>query len=230
MLNIKYLRPIPLMWKTKYLILIFGLVIQFMLENILPSSVKSCNQTTIEKDEVNLYNSLLESGMTAPIIEEIMFRGILFIIILTASNYLFKRNNKNFDVLGIGVFFVFSSVFFGYVHVAKCSDIENIGGYLASGIAFTLVFLMTRDIKIPIILHMLTNITSVLNRNDYKVITEVIDITMIIIFLIIFSRVALVRKSKTRKDIKNQLYYISHSLNKYEYKRRVKKERKVRRK
>ncbi|MEB7678035.1 CPBP family intramembrane metalloprotease [Staphylococcus saprophyticus] len=230
MLNIKYLRPIILTWETKYLILAFGILIHETLTNLLASNNKSCNQTNIEKDEVSLYTSLLESGLSAPIIEEIMFRGVLFIIILTVSNYTFKRSKRNFDALGISVYFLFSSIFFGYIHVAKCTDIENIGGYLASGIAFTLVFLMTRDIKIPIILHMLTNLIVNLNRHDYEYITSLISMTFWGIMIFIVVRAFLFKRSKARKDIKNKIYYYAYKMDKYYGKHKINKIRKIKKK
>lgn len=219
----KYLHPIPMSWKIKVLIITFGYAIASSLEVILTSQTKSCNQNTIEKNEVNLYTSIFESGITAPIIEEIIFRGVLFVTLLIASSFLFKRSKKKHDFLGTSTFFVFSSLLFSYMHVAKCTDIEHIGDYLASGIVLTLVFIMTRDIKLPIIIHMIINITSILNRYDYNFISGSIEVIMFVTALIYFIRIATINKSKTRKSIINYGYYYSYKIDKYLAKRKIKK-------
>jgi membrane protease YdiL (CAAX protease family) len=217
----KYLKPTSISWKIKPLIITIGFYVDYSLEVILGNPNKSCNQRKIEEDEINFYTSIVQSGITAPIIEEIIFRGVLFVTILTASSFLFKRNKSKHDFLGISAYFVFASVFFGYVHVAKCTDIEFIGGYLASGIVLTLVFIVTRDIKLPIIIHMIINSTSTLNRYDYNYISNSIEIIMLVIFYIYLIRIIAIKK--IRNNIKNYVEYLNYKSQKSNAERKIKK-------
>lgn len=219
----KYLSPRPISWNTKILIIILGYYFSEILNTIFSSSNKSCNQTNLEKDEVNLYTSLWQSGLTAPIIEEIIFRGILFLIILTASSFYFKRSGKRHDVLGISAFFIFSSILFGYAHIAKCTDIENIGGYLSSGIVLSLVYIISRDIKLSIILHMLMNIISILNRYEYHNVTSLLGTIIGIILIISIIRMFTSKKLKTAKVFNDYVEYYGYRIDKYLAKRNLKK-------
>ncbi|WP_436949266.1 CPBP family glutamic-type intramembrane protease [Staphylococcus shinii] len=214
----KYFKSIDISLKTKVFIVFIGVYIHSILQTFFSSD--TANQRLNEKNDegLSMITVLVGTGLTAPIIEEIIFRGVLFIVILTASSYLQNKNNSKIDKLGIISFFIFSSLFFGFVHVAKGYDIENIGGYLVSGIILSLIFVFTRDIKIGIAIHMIINICSVLGRYDYKGIIALLVIIMLI-YIFVYTVWFLYKKENV---ISNYGDYLEYKFKKYKATKKLK--------
>lgn len=214
----KYFKSIDISLKTKVFLVFIGVYIHSILQTFFSSD--TANQRLNEKNDegLSMITVLVGTGLTAPIIEEIIFRGVLFIIILTASSYLLNKNNSKIDKLGIISFFIFSSLFFGFVHVAKGYDIENIGGYLVSGIILSLVFVFTRDIKIGIAIHMIINICSVLGRYEYKGIIALLVIIMLIYIFVYTMWIC----NKNDKIISDYVSYWQYRFKKYRIRKRLK--------
>ena len=177
----KYLKSRNVSWNYKIVVLFLTYI---MAESIKPyvRNGKPDNQKSLDQADNDFIKTLIGSGFQAPIIEEIVFRGLLFLVIMTATSYLFNKKKNNHDVLGIAVFSILSTVVFGLVHVIAYGDYEHIMTYIVSGAAFTFAFVVTRDIKVPIILHMLNNIPITLNKYHY----EFISGTMFVIFTVLF--------------------------------------------
>lgn len=177
----KYLKSRNVSWNYKIVVLFLTYI---MAESIKPyvRNGKPDNQKSLDQADNDFIKTLIGSGFQAPIIEEIVFRGLLFLVIMTATSYLFNKKKNNHDVLGIAVFSILSTVVFGLVHVIAYGDYEHIMTYIVSGAAFTFAFVVTRDIKVPIILHMLNNIPITLNKYNY----EFISGTMFVIFTVLF--------------------------------------------
>lgn len=177
----KYLESRNVSWNYKIIVLFLTYI---MAESIKPyvRNGKPDNQKSLDQADNDFIKTLIGSGFQAPIIEEIVFRGLLFLVIMTATSYLFNKKKNNHDVLGIAVFSILSTVVFGLVHVIAYGDYEHIMTYIVSGAAFTFAFVVTRDIKVPIILHMLNNIPITLNKYHY----EFISGTMFVIFTVLF--------------------------------------------
>lgn len=182
----KYYKPISIPIYSKIFIVSIAIYIQTLISSKFSSD--TANQRLNEKhDEGSSMDIIFVSGsLTAPIIEEIIFRGVLFITILSASSYLQNKTKNQNDKLGLISFFIFSSVLFGFVHVAKGYDIENIGGYLVSGIILSLVFIFTKDIKLVIAIHMIGNTCSILGRYDYENIVYLVGF-MIVLYIFVFT-------------------------------------------
>lgn len=166
----KYLKPRNVSRNYKVIILFITYIVADSIEPYVRNG-KPDNQKTLDQADNDFIKTLLGSGFQAPIIEEIVFRGLLFLVIMTATSYLFNKKKNNHDVLGLIVFSILSTVLFGLVHVIAYGDYEHILTYIVSGAAFTFVFVVTRDIKVPIILHMLNNVPIVLNKYHYEVIS-----------------------------------------------------------
>ncbi|MBC5636782.1 CPBP family intramembrane metalloprotease [Ornithinibacillus sp. BX22] len=92
--------------------------------------------------DVNSILMLIISFTFVPIFEELLFRGYLL--------------NKWRDKIGLGKAIIMSSLLFACVHF----DIMLFLGYFASGIFYSLVYLRTKRLIVPIILHSLTNLVS----------------------------------------------------------------------
>lgn len=213
----KYYIPVSTSIYTKIFIVFIVIFVKSNIESQFSSD--TANQRLSEKNDEGLSMDTIFAGgsLTAPIIEEIIFRGVLFIIILSASSYLQNKNKKKFDKLGLISFFLTSSILFGFVHVAKAYDIENIGGYLVSGIALSLVFIFTRDIKIVIAIHMLANTFSILGRYDYNGIVYLVAFLMLI-YIFIYTVWFLLSKEKV---INNYGNYWEYKYKKYKAKKKV---------
>ncbi|EOT0258733.1 CPBP family intramembrane glutamic endopeptidase [Staphylococcus aureus] len=176
----KYLMPKKMSWQTKIGVITLALITASSLSALFPTN--SENQKLVEANEkgMNLTTILISDAINPGVIEEICFRGILFIIILGSSSYLVKYLKIKKDWIGLIAFFTFSSVFFGFAHVAKSYDIQNIGGYLVYGIVFSFIYILTRDLKIPIAVHFLTNAMSILNRHEMGY------VSLIILYVLLF--------------------------------------------
>lgn len=213
----KYYKPITISLYSKAFIVFIAIFIQTMIESHFSSD--TANQRLIEKNDEGLSMATVFVGgsLTAPIIEEIIFRGVLFITILSASSYLQNKIKTRNDKLGVISFFIISSVLFGFMHVAKAHDIENIGGYLVSGIVLSLVFIFTRDIKTVIAIHMLGNTLSILGRYDYMGIVYLVGIIMII-YIFIFAIIFQFSKSKVIDDYGD---YWKYKFKKYRAKKKI---------
>ncbi len=214
----KYYKSISIPLYSKIYIVCIAIYIQTLISSKFSSD--TANQRLNEKHDEGLsMDTILTSGsLTAPIIEEIIFRGVLFITILSASSY-FKNKTKNpNDKLGLISFFIFSSLLFGFVHVAKGNDIENIWGYLVSGIILSLVFVFTRDIKLVIAIHMIGNTCSILGRQDYENIVYLIGF-MMIIYIFVYTVWFLYKKENV---ISNYGDYLEYKFKKYKARKKLK--------
>lgn len=217
----KYYKPISIsisIYSKAYIVFI-AIFIETMIKTNFNFSSDTSNQRLIEKNDEGLSMATIFAGgsLTAPIIEEIIFRGVLFITILSASSYLKNKTKNRHDILGVISFFLISSVLFGFMHVAKANDIENIGGYLVSGIVLSLVFIFTRDIKTVIAIHMLGNTFSILGRYDYKGIVYLAGFIMLIYIGIFTMKIALGKN----KVIENYEDYWKYKFKKYRAKKKI---------
>ncbi|WP_188382632.1 CPBP family intramembrane glutamic endopeptidase [Ornithinibacillus halotolerans] len=94
----------------------------------------------------NVIMMLIISFTLVPIVEEFLFRGYLL--------------NKWGAKLGIGKAIIISSLLFAFLHF----DILVFLAYFANGIFYSLVYLKTKKLIVPIILHSLTNLISSLSN------------------------------------------------------------------
>ncbi|QMU08119.1 CPBP family intramembrane glutamic endopeptidase [Levilactobacillus suantsaii] len=108
------------------------------------------NQTAINQQVVQLpFWNLAYSVCLAPVIEELIFRGIFL-------NYFFRRNNRWMNLLGVLV----SGLIFGYMHVGGFS--WTLLMYSALGWVLGFTYLYFKDIRYSIALHFMNNALSLL--------------------------------------------------------------------
>ncbi|WP_270251674.1 CPBP family intramembrane glutamic endopeptidase [Staphylococcus warneri] len=176
----RYVEPKKMPFSIKVVVIFVFAGLSDGLSSIFETNNKSANQKLIEAKEQNIdiFTKLSSTAINAPVIEEIVFRGVLFIIFVAASGALYKNSNQQQRKLGLISFFIVSSVLFGYVHVAKAGDIEHILPYLVSGICYSLVFIWTRDVFITIGMHAIGNFFSAMSRYGY--ISELLIIDLIV--------------------------------------------------
>lgn len=113
------------------------------------------------------------------------------------------------------MFILMSSAIFGLLHIIRHGDYVHIMTYTVSGFIYSLVFTFTRDIKLPIILHMLNNIPVTLNKYGYEWITVAIMIMYFIVVSVAFYKVFTSIEFKQKlKEFRNFLMYRGYILRK----------------
>lgn len=128
-------------------------------------------QTSLFDSNGNILYVLLSTGLIGPVIEELMFRGIIY-------NELKKRITSMAAIL-------ITTLFFALTHF----NIFQIIYALALGFILIFVYEKYKDIKAPIILHMASNITTtlfvpLLIKDNFIVNYSIFLIGLIGIFLI----------------------------------------------
>lgn len=103
------------------------------------SAISNLEVLTINFDFIT---SIIISITLVPILEELFFRGYLL--------------NKLGNSLGIIKALLISSLLFSFLHF----DIVLFFAYFISGIFYSLVYLKTKKLIVPIVLHSLTNLVS----------------------------------------------------------------------
>ncbi|MCG1210234.1 CPBP family intramembrane metalloprotease [Staphylococcus epidermidis] len=146
-----------------------------------------------EMSHQSVWEGLYKTGIKAPIIEEIVFRGLLYSAIVLAILYILKANIEDYShrLIATYIFVLLSSFIFGYLHISSYGDYENIGVYILPGIIFSTVFILTKNIMYSIMVHMLGNVVGTLNTYHDKLheialpIDEYLNIILIIILLLL---------------------------------------------
>lgn len=162
-----------------YCIIILALILQYFLIFTLKLPTNTENQKAIDRNW-----DILGIVISPAIIEELCFRGILFIIIFGCTSYLFNKNNKENDWFGEIAFIFVSTTLFGFGHVIVNSDFQNVSVYLISGFIFSLVYIITKNIMYPIILHAIGNTITLLGINHEEEMKLLFVVFLLILFLI----------------------------------------------
>lgn len=130
--------------KINYFYLIILGIILSLIYNIFAYYFNFFLKTSLFDNNNNLIITLISTGLIGPIIEELMFRGIIY-------NEL-KNKYKNMKAILI------TTIFFAIIHF----NIIQILYALAIGFILIFVYEKYKNIKAPIILHMASNITTTL--------------------------------------------------------------------
>ncbi|RIM29766.1 CPBP family intramembrane metalloprotease [Staphylococcus cohnii] len=156
-----------MVWVSSFTYLIYSMV-RLM---ILPE-VDSKNQKA-----VNRYldgNSWLESignvGILSPIVEEVIFRGLLLILISSIGLWIVStfKNNLTLNIRRYTsiIFIATSSLLFGVAHVVGGGDYNHIFPYLLSGFVFSTIYILTKTLYASIFVHMIGNTIAVMVYYD----------------------------------------------------------------
>lgn len=123
-----------------------------------------------EMSHQSVWEGLYKTGIKAPIVEEIVFRGLLYSVIVLVILYILNTNieDKSRRLIATYTFVFVSSTVFGILHVSPYGDYENAGVYILPGIIFSIVFILTKNVMYSIVVHMLGNVVSTLNTYYYK--------------------------------------------------------------
>lgn len=157
--------------KINYFILIFLGIILSLIYNVFAYYLNFLLKTSLFDNNSNLVITLISTGLIGPIIEELMFRGIIY-------NEL-KNKYKNMKAILI------TTIFFAVIHF----NIIQVLYALAIGFILIFVYEKYKNIKAPIILHMASNITTtlflpILIQNNFIINYSVFLICLILIIII----------------------------------------------
>lgn len=130
--------------KINYFYLIILGVILSLMYNVFAYYLNFSLKTSLFDNNSNVAVTLLSTGILGPIIEELMFRGIIY-------NELKSKYSNMKSIL-------ITTIFFAIIHI----NIIQILYALIIGFILIFVYEKYNNIKAPIILHMASNITTTL--------------------------------------------------------------------
>lgn len=130
--------------KINYLQLILIGIILSLIYNVFAYYFNFLLKTSLFDNNSNLIVTLISTGLIGPIIEELMFRGIIYT----------ELKNKFSNMKSI----LITTAFFALIHI----NIIQILYAFALGFILIYVYEKYKNIKAPIILHMASNITTTL--------------------------------------------------------------------
>lgn len=130
--------------KINYFYLIILGIILSLIYNVFAYYLNFVLKTSLFDNSNNIAITLLSTGILGPIIEELMFRGIIY-------NELKSKYSNMKSIL-------LTTIFFAIIHI----NIIQILYALIIGFILIFVYEKYNNIKAPIILHMASNITTTL--------------------------------------------------------------------
>ena len=157
--------------KINYFNLILLGIILSLIYNIFAYYFNFILKSSLFDNNNNLVITLISTGLIGPVIEELMFRGIIY-------NEL-KSKYKNMKAILI------TTIFFAIIHFNIIQTLYA----LAIGLILIFVYERYKNIKAPIILHMTSNITTtlflpILIQNNFVINYSVFLICLILIIII----------------------------------------------
>lgn len=167
----KKFRIVPLMFIT-----IITIIIEYSLSNVFTFGI-SGNQKRVLEEMKNapIHETLLSNVIEAPIVEEILFRGIILLICFTVTKLLFQRlsiteGNKN--KIAALIFLVISSMSFSLVHMTEADRIVLLLPYAISGLIFAYIYIITQNIITSMVVHGIGNlIATFIGLSQYHIVS-----------------------------------------------------------
>lgn len=156
-------------WFDKLAFILVATGLNYYLEQLVAIFAKLNSNESSKNQQINNYKlehnplwySLFDGTVNAPIIEEIMFRGIFYLFLFVVFGFWNKGRKR---IVVYVLFLIISSVYFGYKHVAIGGDYQYIYPYIVSGLVFSVVFLITKSVLYSLSVHAIGNFLSLLNN------------------------------------------------------------------
>ena len=147
-------------------------------------------------EKQHMFEMDISNGIKAPIVEEILFRGLLFLTIVSLF-YVLNGKSRRFSKTTINIMFVIlSTVIFGLMHGVNWgrlfaegiieTDFRHTIPYLVAGLIYSLLYMVTKTLFAPIIAHMLNN----LSASDFPILSF-LDFQTTVFFALITTLVIL---------------------------------------
>lgn len=195
-----YKRLKPYRIKKRYYLWIVCSAILFeaMITGVFNVPKDTANEQRIDEFLNNnpITESIINIGVFGPIIEEIIFRGLLYmvcsgIVILVFNRFFKKSVRKHIDKTTGITFVIISSITFGIPHVIRDGDYQNITPYIISGMVFSVLYVITKTIYVPLLLHMIGNTMGTLSSLFKMGLIEINIANGIVVFLLLYFLIGL---------------------------------------
>ncbi len=140
------------------------------------------------KNQDQLHYYVIDSVVVAPVIEEVLFRGILFFAVYMLIKELkkwdkWRFSDKTNQYITVILFILVSGLLFSSIHLSQ-SFLTSLP-YLFAGLTLAIIFVITKNLLITIIIHALSNLTSFNHINEiqtYKLLSLLLLISIIVWF------------------------------------------------
>lgn len=171
-------------WVSILTFLIYNMVSYMIFPDVDSKNQKAVNHYLGE-------NSWLESignvGILSPIVEEVIFRGLLLFLISSIGLWLVStfKNNLTLNIRRYTsiIFIATSSLLFGVVHVVGGGDYNHIYPYLLSGFVFSTIYILTKTLYVPIFVHMIGNTIAIMVYYDEDI--AVLTLSVVLLYLMV---------------------------------------------
>ncbi|MBH4491698.1 CPBP family intramembrane metalloprotease [Staphylococcus aureus] len=138
------------------------------------------------KNQDQLHYYIIDSVVVAPVIEEVIFRGVLFFAVYMMIKELKKWRKWNFrdktnQYITIILFILVSALLFSSIHLSQ-SFLMSLP-YLFAGITLAIIFVITKNLFITITIHALNNFINFNHINEiqtYKLLSLLLIISIIV--------------------------------------------------
>lgn len=171
-----------IVWVSSLTFLIYNMVSLMILPDVDSKNQKAVNRYL---DGNSWLESIGNVGILSPIVEEVIFRGLLLILISSIGLWIvstFKRNlTANISRYTSIIFIATSSLLFGLVHVVSGGDYNHIFPYLLSGIVFSTIYILTKTLYASIFVHMIGNTIAVMVYYDEDIAVLIFSVVFLYI-------------------------------------------------
>lgn len=171
-----------IVWVSSFTFLIYNMVSLMILPDVDSKNQKAVNRYL---DGNSWLESIGNVGILSPIVEEVIFRGLLLILISSIGLWIvstFKRNlTANISRYTSIIFIATSSLLFGLVHVVSGGDYNHIFPYLLSGIVFSTIYILTKTLYASIFVHMIGNTIAVMVYYDEDIAVLIFSVVFLYI-------------------------------------------------
>lgn len=180
-----------------------GLLIWWLINFNQPQNQKEW-ENIWNKNQDSLHYYAIEGVIVAPVIEEVLFRGVLFfaayMLIKELKNMKkWKFSNKTNQYITATLFILVSSFLFSSMHLSQ-SFLMSLP-YLFFGITLAIIFVITKNLLITITIHVLNNSLSFFsffqsNAKQEDILTQ--EYILLLSLLLISTIIFFFNKTKTK--------------------------------
>ncbi|MBO0377047.1 CPBP family intramembrane glutamic endopeptidase [Staphylococcus warneri] len=188
------MKPNQIDWFKKILYIICGTTSLYMIATIRDLLTNGQVVTNDERVKDAVYVDVpdyLLRAFTTPIIEELLFRGYLYIVAYLLAKWLSKTLNKQYKISPtskrVVIIYVALNIIFALLHGVM--DMGEFVVFFLSGVVYVSLYLMTKRLIVPIAVHMLNNTMAFVTLMYPNYVTDKswIDVIVSAIILIILT-------------------------------------------
>jgi membrane protease YdiL (CAAX protease family) len=158
----KKFRIVPLMFLVSITI-----IIKYALSTTFTFGTSGNQERILEEMEnVPIHETFLNYVIKSPIVEEIIFRGLVLLICFTMVKLLLNRvevTEQSKNKIAVVIFLIVSATSFGLAHMTEDDKMVQLLPYMVSGLVFACIYIVTQNIITAMIVHGVGNFTATLS-------------------------------------------------------------------